>query len=197
MKIESCSEIIESKKYTITHYFDSTECYEVVKRASESYWTNAPKTDSIENYMFGEGAKPWALGPMLANNQFEGGYTILEIEDVPWSFGGIRKYNENIALLLARHFSFFTIKPTTHGLMLPFQLQVAKKLGYKKAWITINDYNLHWYNTWHLHEFNKQSRKIKRNNKLYINSDRCVSSCNNLGKMIVNHTLQTVLEWEL
>ena len=63
-------------------------------------------------------------------------------------------------------------------------------------WITINDYNLHWYNTWHINEYNKDRSK-KRLNKLYANSDECVSSCTLIGKMIINNTEQTVLEWIL
>lgn len=190
------TEVIDNTTYTITHYMDTRECYGQVKECAEKYWTNAPKTNSKENYQFGNDATSWSLGPMLENNQFEGGYTILSFNDKPWSFGGIRKYNDTTALILARHFSFFTIKPTTHGLLLPFQLGMSKELGYERAWITINDYNLHWYNTWHINEYNK-SRSHKRINKLYTNSDECISKCKNLGKMTINNTEQTVLEWIL
>jgi hypothetical protein len=188
-------EQIDSHNYKLIHYTDSKECYETVKDACEKYWESAPKLSSKENYDFSSTAKPWSLGPMLENNLFEGGYTVLSVDDKPWSFGGIRKYNDEIALVLARHFSLFTIKPITHGLLLPFHLKVAKSLGYKKAWITINDYNLHWYNIWHLTEFNNEKRKGRRNNVLYTNSDECVQSCTNLGKMVINNVEQTVLEW--
>lgn len=194
--MKSVIEVIEPTTYTIIHYDNSNECYDLVKECAERYWSAAPKTDSIENYRFDGDAKPWSLGPMLQNNGFEGGYTILNIDGKPWSFGGIRRHDDQTALVLARHFSFFTIKPTTHGLLLPFQLEVAKELGYTKAWITINDYNLHWYNTWHVNEYNKM-RTRKRLNKLYSNSDKCVASCTNLGKMTINNTEQTVLEWKL
>lgn len=194
--MKSTTDVIDSTTYTIIHYDNCQGCYETVKECSEKYWQSAPKENSIDNYKFGPDAKPWSLGPMLENNSFEGGYSILYIDEKPWSFGGIRKYNDEIALVLARHFSFFTIRPITHGLLLPFQLEIAKELGYKKAWITINDYNLHWYNTWHINAYNKR-KSHKRVNKLYVNSDLCVSKCTNLGKMTINNTEQTVLEWIL
>jgi hypothetical protein len=190
------SETIGSTTYTLTHYFNGNDCYETVKECSERFWKSAPKTESIENYQFNTDAKSWSLGPMLEHGVFDGGYTILDFDGKPWSFGGIRKYTDEIALVLCRHFSFFTIKPTTHGFLLPFHLEIAKELGYKKAWITINDYNLHWYNTWHVREYNKV-RSYKRLNKLYTNSDLCVSRCRNLGNMTIHNTEQTVLEWVL
>lgn len=190
------TEVIDSTAYTITHYMNTRECYGQVKECAEKYWTNAPKKEGIENYQFGSDAKPWSLGPMLENNKFECGFSVLSMDDKPWSFGGMRKYNDETVIILARHFSFYTIRPITHGLLLPFQLQVSKDLGYKKAWATFNEYSLYWYNTWYVKEYNK-ARPHKRINKLYTNSDECISKCKNLGKMIINNTEQTVLEWIL
>lgn len=190
------NECIDNHLYTLTHYFDTKECYNLVENASKTYWSKAPKIIGKENYEFGEAATFRGLGPMLLNHKFHHGYTVLEIDNKPWSFGGIRKYNEEVSLVLGRHFSFFTIRPITHGLLLPFHLKISKELGYKKAWVTINDYNLHWYKTWHINEFGKK-RKNKRVNILYTNSDNCVSSCKNLGKMKIYSTDQTILEWEL
>jgi hypothetical protein len=190
------TEVIDSTTYTIAHYMDTRECYGQVKECAEKYWTSAPKKEGIENYQFGSDAKPWSLGPMLENNLFEGGFSVLSIDDKPWSFGGIRKYSDEVSIIGSRNFSFYTLKPITHGLLVPFQLEMSKKLGYKRAWATINDYNLYWYNTYHVKKYNK-SQSRKRLNKLYTNSDECISKCKNLGKMIVFNTEQTVLEWIL
>ena len=194
--MNTITEVIGSTTYTITHYTDTRECYGIMKDCAEQYWSTAPKKDGIDNYQFGPDAKPWSLGPLLENNQFEGGFDILFMDGKPWSFGGIRKHTEEIAIILSRHFSFYTIRPITHGLLLPHQLKTCKKLGYKKAWATFNGYSEYWYNTWYVKEYNK-ARSHKRVNKLYTNSDECISKCNNLGKMTINYTEQTVLEWIL
>ena len=194
--MNSVTEVIDSTAYTITHYTDTRECYGQVKECAERYWANAPKKEGIENYLFSVDAKPWSLGPMLANNMFEGGFTVLSIDNEPWSFGGIRKHNDETSIIGSRNFSFYTLKPITHGLLVPFQLEISKQLGYKKAWATINEYNLYWYNTYHVKKYNK-SQSRKRLNKLYTNSDECISKCKNLGKMLINNTEQTVLEWVL
>ena len=175
---------------------DTRECYGQVKECAKEYWTNAPKKEGIENYRFDEYAKDWSLGPMLENNKFEGGFSILSIDGKPWSFGGIRRYNDETSIIGSRNFSFYTLKPITHGFLVPFQLELCKSLGYKRAWATINDYNLYWYDTYHVKKYNK-SQTRKRLNKLYTYSDECIAKCKNLGKMIVNNTEQTVLEWIL
>lgn len=190
------TEIIDDTHYTCKHYFNTLDCYEIVKLASEEYWKNKSKLDSKENYEFGENATFRSLGTMLKNDKFHHGYTILEINEKPWAFGGIRKYNNEIALICSRHFSFYTLKPITHGFLLPFHLDICKNLGYKKAWITINNYNLYWFNTWHVNAYNKK-RFRKKLNKLYTASDFYISTCKNLGKMILNDTEQTILEWTL
>lgn len=189
-------EEINSTSYCLTHYFDMKECYEIVKEASQQYWEKSTKAHGRENYEFGDQAKSQALGPMLLNSEFDGGFTVLNINDKPWAFGGIRKYNEEVALILGRHFSFYTIKPITHGLLLPFHLNIAKELGYKKAWLTINDYNLYWYNTWHINNYHRVDSS-KKLNKLHQISNECVAKCKNIGKLVINYTNQTVLEWDL
>lgn len=187
---------IDNDIYTLTHYFNTTECYDTVKQYNDLYWKTAPKTNSIENYQFGEDAKPWSLGPLLLNNGFENGYTILSINDKPWAFAGIRKHTDNIALALTRLFCFFTVKPISYGVILPFHLDIAKEYGYKKARVTFNEYNIHLYNTWIVKEFNR-NKKNKRKNIMYESNDRIISTHKYLGEMMLNGTKQTVVEWDL
>ena len=195
MKTE-CMKNIDGIDYTIVHYYDGKECYELVKKYSNKYWEIAGKNQSKENYMFDEDAKPWSLGPMLQHNEFALGYSVLSINDKPWAFAGIRKHTDNIALALTRLFCFFTVKPISYGLILPFHLDIAREHGYKKAWVTFNEYNIHLYNTWVVKEFNN-NKKHKRNNLMYEGNDKMVSTHKYLGEMMLNGTKQTVIEWDL
>jgi hypothetical protein len=189
-------EIIDNITYDLIQYFDTKECYDLVNTNCNLYWGKSPRNDSKDNYQFGDNAPIWSLGPMLLNNSFEGGFSLMSIDKKPWAFAGIRKYTNDIAIVLSRHFCFPTIKPITHGLLLPFQIQIAKNLGYKKVWITLNTYNAHLYDTWHVKEF-QRNRQSRRKNKLYVNSDQLVSICKNLGKTMVNNTEQLVLEYPI
>lgn len=189
-------EIHNNIEYCINHYLDTTKCYDLIKTKSEEYWSHNLKKNLIENYDFSENAKKWALGPMLKNNLFTGGYTILNVNKKATAFGGIRHYDSDICIIASRLFCFFSIKPIVNGCLVPFHLKYATKLGYKKAWITINDSNLYWYNTWYRNEFNKK-RITKRTNEIYINSDAVISSSTCKGKKVVNNVEQTILEWNL
>lgn len=189
-------EEIDSHVYTLTHYFDAKDCYPIVEPASMEYWKNNPKLEGRENYMFGPEATFRSLGPMLLNGKFDLGYTVLEVDGKPWSFGGVRKYDKDTTLILGRHFSFFTVKPITLGLLLPMHLRVSKDLGYKKAWVTFNQYNMHLYKAYQIADFEKRSSS-KQVNKLYTNSKNSLSTCKDIGKMIIYKTEQTVLEWTL
>jgi hypothetical protein len=133
---------------------------------------------------------------MLLNNGFEHGYSVLSINDKPWAFAGVRKYTDDIALVLARLFCFHTVKPISYGLMLPFHLKIARQQGYKKAWTTFNAYNIHLYNTWIVKEFNN-NKKHKRNNVMYEENDKMISTSKCIGEVMVNNTKQTVIEWDL
>lgn len=194
--MNTMTETIGPNTYTIVHYADGRDCYDMVKEASERYWTTAGKTSSFENYQFGDDAKSWALGPMLQSNNFELGYSVLSINDKPWAFAGIRKYTDDVAIVLARLFCFFTVKPICYGLLLPFHLQIAKDHGFSKAWTSLNPYNIHLYETWSLKEFNKNI-KHKRTNIMYENNDRMISTSKFLGEVTLYHTKQNVIEWEL
>ncbi|MCX7596583.1 MAG: hypothetical protein N2235_23105, partial [Fischerella sp.] len=135
---------INNTRFQIDHYYNTVNCYNLVKQYCEKFCISSKKIHNIENYQF-ENAVEWALGPMLKNNKFEHGYSVLSINNQPWSFGGIKKYDNDTALIMSRHFSFFTIYPVTHGLLIPFQLNLSKQLGYKKAWITLNKCNERLY----------------------------------------------------
>jgi hypothetical protein len=190
-------EVIDNKTYTLTHYFDTTKCYDIVKEASEHYWTTTPNRNGYDNYRFDTDAESWALGPLLANNKFAGGFTVLSIDNKPWAFAGIKnipRKNRYTALILARNFCFFTVKPVTHGLILPLQLKIAKDLGYTKAWFTLNKYNYHLYQTWHVNQYKKKKRET---NKIYTDSNRCVETSEYLGLRIVNDVQQHIIEWKL
>lgn len=189
-------EEIDSHVYSLTHYFDTKECYPIVEAASTEYWKSAPKSDGKENYVFGPDATFRSLGTMLLNGKFDCGFTVLEMDGKPWAFGGIRRFDDETTLILGRHFSFFTVKPITLGLLLPLHLSVSKQLGYKKAWITINDYNIHLRRAYQINVFNRR-KSSKRLNKLYTNSDQCISVCRDIGKMTIYKTEQSVLEWIL
>lgn len=194
--MQEMTEIIDSKKYSIAHYYNGNECYDLVKESSINYWANVKKINSIENYRFDDEAKPWSLGPMLKNNEFELGYTVLSIDDKPWAFAGIRKYTDDIAVVLARLFCFFTVKPICYGFLLPFHLQIAKENGYTKAWTSLNEYNIHIYKTWTVKEYNKHPIR-KRDSVLYQNNDRMISTSTFLGERVLFNTNQNVIEWNL
>jgi hypothetical protein len=194
--MKSVTTTIGSATYTISHYYDGQECYHIVKDSAEKYWAGAGKNYSIENYQFGEDAKPWSLGPLLLNNGFEHGYSVLSINDKPWAFAGVRKHTDDVALVMARLFCFFTVKPVSYGLLLPFHLEIAREHGYKKAWTSFNSYNIHLYNTWIVKEFNNK-KTHKRNNIMYEQNDRMISTSKSLGEIMLNNTKQTVVEWDL
>lgn len=194
--MKSVTKIIGSSTYTIDHYYNGKECYPIVKRAAVEYWQNSMDKPSSENYLFGRDAESWSLGPMLLHDSFTNGYTVLSIDGVPRAFAGVRKHTDDIAFALTRLFCFFTVKPISYGLILPFHLEIAKEHGYKKAWVTFNEYNIHLYNTWVVKEFNSD-KKHKRNNLMYEENDRMVSTHKYLGEMMLNGTKQTVIEWDL
>lgn len=188
-------ETIGTDTYDIEHFFNTIECYEMVKIYAEKYWNPKNQKINYENYEFENSAKPWALGPMLENGSFEHGFSVLSINDIPWSFAGIRKYNEETALIMCRNFCFHTNKPVTYGLLLPFQLELSKELGYKYAWLTLNSYNLKIFNT----VWGNLTNKAKKHtdNRLYENSLKCVLSSQNLGIKNINYTEQHVISWTL
>lgn len=192
-------EIIDGKNYTLSHYFDTTQCYEIVKEANNRYWQTTPNRNGFDNYRFDEGAKSWSLGPLLQNNKFAGGFTILEIDNETWAFSGIKtipKKNKYTAMVMTRNICFFSLKPLTHGLILPLQLKLSKEMGFTKAWFTLNQYNYHLYQTWHVNQYNKR-RKQRENNKIYAQSYKCIETSEYLGKKIVNDIEQHVIEWKL
>ncbi len=43
-------EEINSTSYCLTHYFDTKECYEIVKEASQQYWEKSTKSHGRENH---------------------------------------------------------------------------------------------------------------------------------------------------
>lgn len=188
---------LNNMNYVIKHFLDTKNCYKFVKHFSKIYWTNNGKKHAADNYRFDDLAPDHSLGNLLLNNGFQGGYTIVLNKNKPLCFGGIRKYDDEIAIIGARGFSFFTVKPVLNGILIPFHIQKSKELGFKKAWVTINDYNLHWYKTWYLNEFNNLKRKTKRKEYIYSRSDICIKTCKNLGKKMINYVEQTVLEWNL
>lgn len=190
------NELVDGKHYSIVHYDPSIDCYDLVKEYASNYWNSAGKTHSLENYLFDEDAKPWSLGPMLKNGNFELGYSVLSIDGKPWAFAGIRKHTDEIAIVLARMFCFFTVKPVCYGLLLPFHLSIAKDKGFKKAWTSFNSYNKHLYTSWSVNEFNS-NRVHKRTNIMYQNNDRMITTSKFLGEIMLYNTSQTVIEWDL
>lgn len=188
-----------SNLYSIQHYINTTQCYQIVKYYSERYWDTRPKNQAHENYRFDPDAPSHALGPMLLCGKFFGGYTIVFKNDTPISFAGIRKMSDDIAIVLARNFCFHTVKPITNGIILPFQLNYCKQLGFTKAWTTVNDYNISIFDVWYKKEYAKRldRRSRKRDDPIYIESDRCIKNGVNIGKQVVNKILQTVVEWNL
>jgi hypothetical protein len=196
-RIQSVIEIISGKTYELTHYYDTKECYDMVKQASDTYWASSPKDYGKENYQFGDSAKPWALGPMLKDNQFEMGYTVLSINGVPKAFGGMRHYDNDTAIIVARAFVFFTIKPILAAFIMPLQLSIAKERGYKKAWFTTNKHNAHIYDVWFNKELANTKRTRLRIDPLYTKSDTVTSRATNLGDRTIFNTEQRVIEWDL
>lgn len=191
MNVEK-TENLDGTTYKLTHYYDPKECYDTVKFYCEKYWNMTSKTTGKENYMFGDGAVSWSIGPMLLNNGFEGGFTILEVDGSPWSFAGIRRYNDDTSLVLCRTFCFHTVKPITHGMILPMQLSISKELGFKKAWFTLNRYNHRLYETvW------KPSYYKNKNEEVYARSKNYVETSKYLGEHTINNTAQIVLGWDL
>lgn len=193
----STVEIINGKTYELSHYYDTTKCYDIVRQAADTFWVSAASQEGRENYQFGDDAKPWSLGPMLKNNQFELGYSILSIDGVPKAHCGIRHYDNDTAIIAARAFVFFSLKPILAAFILPLHLAIARKHGYKKAWLTTNQHNAHIYDTWFDKEFRNTKRARLRSDPIYTKSDSVISCATNQGDKIVFNTVQRVIEWDL
>jgi len=188
------NEIVGSNTYSVSHYLDSRECHDLVKESCDRFWVTPHKGYSRENYEFGPNAKPWSLGPMLKENKFEYGYTVLCINDQPWAFGGVKKYDDETAIILARHFSFYSFKSITRAFLMPMHFRVAKEFGLKKAWITLNDYNMRMSIFLDSKSWN---RKLTVKDTLREYSEVSGGDSVNLGKKVINNIEQIVLEWKL
>lgn len=184
---------IEGNVYRITHYDDTQECYNEVKTHCEHYWTLRQKNESYENYRFDDLAPAWSLGPMLYGNKFDLGFSLLYINDNLFSVGGIRRLDDNVALIMGRHYSLFTIKPVTHAVLFPFHHGIARKAGYKQAWVTVNQYN-NWQKIWYSER--TKSRRLT-SSELYKRAETITSSARELGNITINNTEQFVLSWNL
>jgi len=182
--------------YELKHFTDTTQCYSDVKDACEDYWSRRKKTEAYENYRFDSDAVPWALGPMLAENKFDTGFTVMYKNGKVFSVGGIRRYSDEVALIMNRHFSFFTLAPISHATIIPFQLEVCRELCFDQAWITVNGYNT-WHNTWYKHEGSEQRTRRHRNSELYQQAKKVSDLCTNLGVDTINNTQQEILRWKL
>jgi hypothetical protein len=182
--------------YELKHFTDTTLCYTDVKEASEVYWKGRRKTEAYDNYRFDKDAVPWSLGPMLAENKFDGGFTVMYKNGNVFSVGGIRYYSDEVALIMNRHFSFFTLSPVSHATIIPFQLEVCKELCFDQAWITVNRYNT-WHNTWYKNEASQRRTARNKNSELYRQAKKCSDQCVNLGYDNINNTQQEILRWKL
>lgn len=188
--------VLDCDIYRLEHYTDTRQCYEQVKQANEAYWESRKATPAHENYRFDKDAVPWALGPMLANNKFDLGFSVLYKNDTLFSVGGIRRYSDEIALIMNRHFSLFTIKPISHATIIPFQLDICKDACIDQAWITVNGYN-NWHRTWY-HNQGSQRRTAKNaKSDVYCAAKQVSDSCVSLGTDTINNTQQDILRWKL
>lgn len=184
---------LDNMSLELTHYQDSTECYDEVKIACDNYWGTRPKNESWENYRFDSEADDWSLGPMLARNGFDLGFTVLRVNGEVFSVGGMRRFSPKSALIMCRHFSKFTIKPLTHATLIPFQLEIAKSLGYENALITINQYN-NWRKIWYS---DQAAHRRNTSTELYELAEKTVQSSTFLGVRMVHGVDQEVLGWKL
>lgn len=188
--------VLDNNVYRMVHYTDTRQCHDEVREANELYWSKRKTTPAYENYRFDSDAVPWALGPMLLNNKFDLGFSVLYKNDKLFSVGGIRRHSDEIALILNRHFSFFTLKPLTHATLIPFQLDICKQACMDQAWITVNGYNT-WHKTWYDHKGSTKRTQRNKTSELYAQAKKVSDLCTNLGTDTINNTQQEILRWKL
>ncbi len=129
-------------QFELTHYFDTSLCYDEVKEYSSMFWQGSVKKHAQSNYEF-DNDVDWSLGNMLKKKSFDLGYTILKKDNHFLAASGIRRHTDTEAIVLSRFFAAKTLLPYANAIMLPYQLEIAQKNLFTSAIITFNDYNKH------------------------------------------------------
>nr|BDT30070.1 hypothetical protein BHI3_35360 [Bacteriovorax sp. HI3] len=177
----------DGHEFTLTHYFDTTLCYEQIKTEAEAYWETKGKKDAEANYLF-DNETSWSLGQMLKNQGFELGFTVVEMDGTFLAAAGLRRHDDVETICLSRFFGIPSLYPYGNAFILPLHIKLSKENGYKSTIITFNPYNEHLLNYY--------TRILPRKtDKVSLMVYEEIKNFKSLGLQTINHTEQFVLAY--
>lgn len=179
----------DGHEFILTHYFDTRECYQFVKKEAEEYWSTKNKRDASENYVFDEEVS-WSLGKMLENGSFELGYSVLTMDGKFLAAGGLRKLGDDKTICLSRFFGIQSLHPYGNAFILPLHIKISKEHDIKEALITFNRYNEHLLNYYQ----KILPRKTDKISKIVLEN---IKEFKSQGLQTVNNTEQFVISMKI
>lgn len=132
----------DGHEFVLTHYFDTKQCYDYLKKESEIYWSHKTNKNAEENYRFDDGS-PWSMGQMLLNGGFELGMSVLTKDNEFLAAAGLRHHNQDETISLSRFFGTASLYPYGNAFILPLHIELSRTQGYRQTIITFNSYNEH------------------------------------------------------
>ncbi len=179
----------DGHEFVLTHYFDTKECYQLVKKEAEEYWSTKNKREASENYLFDEEIN-WSLGKMLENGGFELGYSVLTMDGQFLAAAGLRKLGEDKTISLSRFFGIQSLHPYGNAFILPLHIEISQKHNFKETLITFNKYNEHLLN-YYLKILPRKTDKIS---KIVFEK---IKNFKSLGIQTINNTEQFVISMKI
>lgn len=182
----------EQNHFRIEHFFDASECLDLVRNSVTEYLDSVSDKPSHVNYNFTQNSKnePHTLEYLFLNNQFDLGYSIVYYQNTPTAFGGIRLLDSETIVVASRGFCFHTKLPILSKVLVPFHLSIGKQKKIKTAKATFNDYNKRIYDLW---PTISNMKNLIDYSELGVEPDNFKQS----GVQNVNYTNQYVIEWDL
>ena len=179
----------DGHEFVLTHYFDTKECYQFVKKEALEYWSTKNKRAASENYAFDEEVS-WSLGKMLENGGFELGFSVLTMDGLFLAAAGLRKLDDDKTISLSRFFGIQSLHPYGNAFILPLHIKISQDHHFKETIITFNKYNEHLLN-YYLKILPKKNDKIS---KLVFDK---IKDFKSLGIQSINNTEQFVISMKI
>jgi hypothetical protein len=179
-----------NERYHLEHYKNTNDCWDLVSKSCNEYWKLRSDSKSKINYSFDNLDDTRTIGCLFKRKMFDGGFTILYINNIPSAFGGIRRLDDTTSIIMARGFCHYTTKPVIAKIMVPFQLRYSMDSGYHRSIITFNDYNKKLYDLWP--KMSKMDSIISEN---FFNINHLDFSMTGIKN--INCVDQYVIEWDL
>jgi hypothetical protein len=132
-------------EFEVCHYSNSSDCYDKVKIFCEEIWQSRKKTDAYINYNF-EYPEAHSIGPLMKDDKFQLGFSLLYKNGKLICCAGLRNYDDETTISLARFLSSPSVYPYGNAFILPLHVELSKNSGFKSTIITFNKYNSHLVN---------------------------------------------------